>query len=119
MQRSPRHRVLRAGAIVFALAPFAFGLIRYFSARHDPRMLWMVAASLVVAVAMRAVAQRRGASSVPAVALATFVVTTLVAGAVAQLLGARALFGSFAVAAVFGICWAASYALDATSRRDE
>ena len=95
----------RVVAIAFAVLPIAFGIFRAAETRnHDLRMLWMAVAATAGAMIARALAKRHAP-------LITFIVATLLAGATAYALGARAWFGIWAVAAVFGICCAVSAAL--------
>jgi hypothetical protein len=103
--------------LVFAIAPFAFGAFRAISARYDLRMLWMALASCVGALAIRGIA-RRQPSQAPSttIAILTLVVTTLLAGITAMLLGATAPAGVWLVALVVAICWTVSYYFDARSR---
>jgi hypothetical protein len=46
------------------------------------------------------------------------IIATLLAGLVAFLLGAKSFAGAGIVALAFGLCWAASYALNALSRTE-
>jgi hypothetical protein len=105
-------------SILFAVAPFAFGLFRFLETRSDVRMLWMAFASFLGALLVRAIAKRRGRK--PNVVLTfsavTLVVATLLAAATAYLLGATAPAGVWLVAFVLAFCWVASYAFDALSR---
>ena len=113
MRRSPREQRMYVLSIAFAAAPFAFGLIRLVNTGSDLRMLWMALASCLGAFAVRSIgkARSRKPSAVLAWAAVTFVIATLFAGVTAFLLGATAGPGASAVACVFGLCWAASYAL--------
>jgi len=105
-------------SLLFAAAPFAFGLVRYFSTGSDLRMLWMALAAFLGLVLVRVFARRRSQtrSEMPAFSGLTFIVATLLAAATARLLGATAAAGIWGVAIVFGILCATSYALDAVSR---
>lgn len=112
-----RHRSLYFLAILFRVAPFAFGLIRATQA-SDYRMLWMALASLAGATLVALIARRRTRESREVLALAVVVlgVSTLLAGLTARMLGATAAAGIWAVAIVFGLCWAISYWLAGISR---
>jgi hypothetical protein len=110
-------------SLLFAAVPFVFALMRALSSGSDLRLLWMALASCIGAAAMWVVT--RGRSRTPGVRLGlscvVLVVATLLAGSAAMLLGAKAAPGIWAVAFVFGVCWAASYAFGAgraTERRE-
>jgi O-antigen/teichoic acid export membrane protein len=119
MTRSRREQLMFLFAILFAAAPFVAGSLRAFSTRSDFRMLWMALASLLGAIAVMAIGNARGRmrNSLPSLAVATFIVATLVAGSVAYLLGAKAAFGVWAVAVVLSFCCAASCVFYALSRQ--
>ena len=112
MRRSPRETAIFALSLLFAAAPFGFGLIRAVSAR-DLRMLWMACAAFVGAALLRMVGKDRGRKSDDVVrpAAVTLVVTTALAGLTAYLLGATAAAGIWPVALVLGLCLATSHAL--------
>lgn len=112
-----RHRSFYFLAILFRVAPFAFGLIRATQA-NDYRMLWMAIASLAGAALVTVFAQRQGRDSkeILAISVVILAVATLLAGLTARLLGATAAAGIWAVALVFGFCWAISYWLAGISR---
>jgi hypothetical protein len=111
-----RHRSFYFLAILFRVAPFAFGLLRATQA-SDYRMLWMALASLLGAALVGLMARRHGRDSKEILAIAAVVlaVSTLLAGLTARLLGATAAAGIWAVAIVFGLCWAISYWLSEIS----
>jgi hypothetical protein len=113
MSRSPRELSTYVLSILFAIAPFAAGIIRYVQAGHDFRLLWMAVASCIGAFVVMAIVKRR--SVLPASA-AVFVISTLLATLTGFLLGARAGPGTWMVAVVLGLCWAASCALYTLSR---
>jgi hypothetical protein len=118
MKRSRREQAMHALSILFAVAPFAFGLFRFFATRSDLRLMWMAFASFLGAVLVRAIARRRGRQRNVLLRLsaATLVVATLLAAATAYLLGATAAAGVWLVAFVLALCWAASSAFDTLSR---
>jgi hypothetical protein len=105
-----RHRSFYFLAILFRVAPFAFGLLRATQA-SDYRMLWMAIASFAGAALVAVVARRHGRDSkeILAISVVVLAVATLLAGLTARLLGATAAAGIWAVAIVFGLCWAISY----------
>ena len=118
MRRSPRERLIYLLSIPFAAAPIAFALIRVFQTGYDFRFLWMALASgfgagVVMVVGKARSRKPKGILALSAVAL---VVATLIAGLAAFLLGAKSVAGAGTVAFAFGLCWAASFALDALSR---
>jgi hypothetical protein len=112
-----RHRSFYFLAILFRVAPFAFGLLRA-SRAGDYRMLWMAIASFVGAALVALLARRHGRDSkeILAISVVVLAVATLLAGLTARLLGATAAAGVWAVAIVFGLCWAISYWLAGISR---
>jgi len=118
MRRSPRERLIYFLAILFAVVPFAFALLRALRTGYDLRFLWMVLASFLGAAAVVAVGRTRSrrAGSVLALSGLVLVIGTLLAGFVAFLLGAKSVAGAGIVAFAFALCWAASYALNALSR---
>jgi hypothetical protein len=101
--------VRRTLSIVFAVAPFAAALLRAVQTGRDLRLLWMALAAFVAAAAVTAVAKSRGVTPAVAASVGAFVVATLAAGAAAMLLGATAAPGIWAVAGVFGFCFAVSH----------
>jgi hypothetical protein len=105
-------------SILFAAAPFCFGLLRYVGTRHDPRGLWMALASFVGAAAVVAIgrARTRVPSGVGAFSAVILVVATLFAAATGYLTGAGRGAGLWMVAFVIGICWAASFVFYTLSR---
>jgi hypothetical protein len=99
-------------SILFAAAPFGFGLIRAVSA-HDRRMLWMAFAAFIGAAFVRMVVKDRDPRSKGVVtpSALTLVVATALAGSTAYLLGATAAAGIWPVAFVLALWLAASHAL--------
>lgn len=118
MKRSPRERLIYFLSILFAATPFAFALLRAFRTGNDFRFLWMAFASFLGAAAVVAAGKSRSRKPKGVLALSTLtlIIATLVAGLAAFLLGARSFAGAGIVAFAFGLCWAASYALNALSR---
>jgi peptidoglycan/LPS O-acetylase OafA/YrhL len=112
MRRSPRERLIFLIAILFAVVPFAFGLIRAHTTGSDFRYLWVAIASFTGATVVMAAGKPRNRAA-PSVTLPTIVlvVATLVAAATAFLLGASSRPAVLVVALAFGLCWAASSAL--------
>jgi uncharacterized membrane protein len=111
-----RHRSFYFLAILFRVAPFAFGLLRA-SRADDYGKLWMAIASFAGAALVALVARRHGRDSkeILAISVVVLAVSTLLAGLTARLRGATAAPGIWAVALVFGLCWAISYWLAAIS----
>ena len=109
---------MHALSIVFAVAPFAFGLFRFLATRSDLRMMWMAFASFLGALLVRAIAKRRGRepNTVWTFSAITLLIATLLAAATAYSLGATAAAGVWPVAFVLALCWAASNAFDTLSR---
>ena len=118
MRRSPRERLIYFLSILFAAVPFAFALLRAFRTGYDLRFLWMAFASFLGTAVVMAIAKiwSRRPSGVLALSALVLVIATLLAGFVAFLLGAKSVAGAGTVALAFGLCWAASYALNALSR---
>jgi hypothetical protein len=92
-------------AILFAAAPFMFGLIRLIAA-SDYRMLAMAVVAFIGVMVVRMMKR-----DVPPSTAAIFFVGTVLAAIVAYIMGARAAFGIWPVAIVFGFCYAASNVL--------
>jgi heme A synthase len=115
MRRSPRERLLYFLSILFAVIPFAFGLIRAASTGYDVRYLWMALASLLGAVIAVRAARNPKPTGVLAPSALVLVIATLLAGIAAFLLGAKSVAAAGIVAFAFGFCWAASSALHALS----
>ena len=116
MRRSPREWLLYFLSILFAVIPFAFGLIRAVSTGYDVRYLWMALASLLGAVIAVRTARSRKPTGVLALSAPVLIIATVLAGLAAFLLGARSVAAAGIVAFAFGFCWAASHALYALSR---
>ncbi|HEX5830898.1 MAG TPA: hypothetical protein VFY16_07965 [Gemmatimonadaceae bacterium] len=118
MRESSRRRTLTILSVVFAAAPFTFALIRAFSGRYDLRMLWMAMAALVGAFTVMTLdrARRRGSRGIVALSTLALLAATLLAGVTAYQLGATAAAGIGLVALVLGLCWGASFALNALAR---
>jgi predicted neutral ceramidase superfamily lipid hydrolase len=115
MRRSPRERLIYLIAILVAAVPFAFGLIRALQTGTDFRYLWVAIASFIAATGVIAAwnARIRTPLSLASVVL---IIATLVAAAMAFLLGARSAPAVLVVALAFGLCSAASSALYTLSR---
>jgi predicted neutral ceramidase superfamily lipid hydrolase len=118
MKRSPRELLIYFLSMLFAATPFAFALVRAFRTGNDFRFLWMAFASFLGAAVIIAVGRSRNRKpkGVLAPSALVLIVATLLAGVVAFLLGAKSVAGAGIVALAFGLCWAASYALNALSR---
>ena len=96
---------MRVLAVLFAMAPLAFGSKRLMDA-HDYRMLAMAVAAFAGTMIVTAIGRSRGGSGVSAGVV--FFVATVIAACVAYLLGARAAAGVWPVAIVFGLCYTIS-----------
>jgi len=100
-------------ALLAALVPFAFGVVRAITTGNDYRYLWMAVVALLGALGALALAGRRPArpaSWVAASALA-FIIAALGAGVVGYIVGARNAVSMFIVAVAFGACEGAAVAL--------
>jgi len=105
-------------AILFAVTPLAFGMIRALRTGDDFRYLWVALASLLSAVIVLIVGNANPRSNRAAVRSATvFIIATVIAVLAASLVGARVGPGSVVVGAAFGFCYAAACALYLVSRR--
>jgi hypothetical protein len=117
MRRSARQRLIYLIAILFAAIPFAFGLIRALQTGTDFRYLWVAIVSFVSAAAVMAIGNVRNREPTVTLPAAVLVIATLDAAATAYLLGARSAPAVLVVALAFALCWSASCALYAISRR--
>ena len=115
MRRSLREPLIYFLSILFGAAPVVFALLRAIHTGHDFRFLWMAFASFLGAAVVMAIAEARSPKPKGVLALSALilVVATLLAGLAAFLVGARSVAGAGAVAFAFGLCVAASYALNA------
>jgi hypothetical protein len=118
MRRTPRELMIYLFSIPFAAAPFGFALIRAFQTGSDFRPLMMAFASFLGAFGVWVIGRDLGRAPHAVFGLSSlaFVNATLLAGATAYMLGATAAPGLWAVAIVFGACWAAHYAIHSLSR---
>jgi hypothetical protein len=116
MTRSPRHQATYVLSILFAAAPFGFGLLRAVT-RHDFGGLGMAVASFLGATAIAAVGKGRTPKpSVSATSMLILIVATGLAALAAYAFGSRASPGIWMVAFVVGLCWATSYAVRNSAR---
>ena len=102
-------------SMLFGLAPIVFGANRCVTTGSDYRMFAMAVASFVGAMIM--VQTGKGRAGVAASSGAVFFVATVIAACVAYLMGATAAAGIWAVAIVFGLCYAISDILRKRSHR--
>lgn len=118
MTQSSRKQMSVVAAVLLGAAPIGFGLFRRLETGSDLRMFWMaLAATIFTAGVMAAsIGRRRTMHSAYTQAVIILIVSTLTAGAVGFFLGARAVFGLWAVSFVLGGCLAASSLLVALSR---
>ena len=105
-------------AILFALAPLGFGVIRAVRTGDDVRYLWVALAALLGAaiVFVGGKAGRRGGTAIVVPAVSVFIIATLFAVIATSLLGVSVNPGSLVVTSAFGFCYAASCGLYALSR---
>jgi hypothetical protein len=105
-------------SILLAAVPFAFAVVRAIRTGDDFRYLWMALASLLSALVVMVVAKadRRGPTVAAARSAWVFIIVTFVAVLAAWLLGARVGPGSLLVGSAFGLCYAASCALNVLAR---
>lgn len=99
-------------AILFAAAPFIFGLIRLVTTGSDYRMITMAVVSFIGVMIVRTMKR-----DTPPSTAAIFFVATVLAAIVAYLMGATAALGVWPVAIVFGFCYAASNVLKSRARK--
>jgi hypothetical protein len=118
MTRSNRNWRIYGLSILFAAVPFAFAVVRAIRTGDDFRYLWVALASLLSALVVVVVAKadRRGPIVAAARSTWVFVVATFVAVFAAWLLGARVGPGSLLIGSAFGLCYAASCALNVLAR---
>ena len=103
-------------SILFAIAPFMFGVVRRLGSHHDLIVLWMALTSAVVAALVYAASRTRPGSNRNGVAFLTLVLCTVAGALAAFRAGATGAPGVWAVASVIGICWALSFWLRSFAR---
>lgn len=110
--------MLLTAAILLAAAPFGVAVIRVLRTGNDLRYFWVALAAFVGAGLAMSIGRARGDAGVTLFRLCvlTLAVSTIAAVSVARLLGARAVFGIWAVAIVFALFFTASQALYTVSR---
>jgi predicted neutral ceramidase superfamily lipid hydrolase len=116
MQRSSRERLIFLVAILFAVVPFAFGLIRAYTTGSDFRYLWVAVASFIGASVVMTLGKARSRAPTFMLPALVLVFSTLVGAATAFLLGAKSAPAVLVVALAFGLCWTASCTLYVLSR---
>ena len=104
-------------SVISGAIPVSFAFIRAYTTGSDFRAAWMLLAAIAAAALISSVGRNADGVRAQRSAVTLFAVCTLVAGLVAILLGARGMFGVWAVAGAFGFCIAACVALFALSRR--
>jgi hypothetical protein len=114
MTHSNRNWRIYGISILFAAVPFAFAVVRAIRTGDDFRYLWVALASLLSALVVMVVtkADRHGPIVAATRSTWVFVIATFVAVFAAWLLGARVGPGSLLVGSAFGLCYAASCALN-------
>ena len=117
--RSRRIRLVLA--VAFAAAPFGAGLIRFIQTGSDVRYFWVALAAFLGALVVMLIGGdgTQPRNVVRRLSIVAFFVSTLLAVLAARLLGARAMFGIWAVAIVFALFFTASQVLYALSRPRE
>ena len=110
--------MLLTAAILLAAAPFGVAVIRVLRTGNDVRYFWVALAAFVGAGLAMSIGRARADAGVTLfrLSLLTFAVSTIAAVSAARLLGARAVFGIWAVAIVFALFFTASQALYTISR---
>lgn len=105
-------------AVALAIAPFVAALIRFTQTGTDTRYFWVALAAFFGALAVmligRARTQRKNV--VLRLSLVAFAVSTLLAVLASRLVGAKAVFGIWAIAIVYALFTTAGQALYALSR---
>lgn len=106
-------RILLVLSILLGAVPFAFAAMRFAETGTDLRAMWMALAALAGAFAVFQIGKvdERHTNVVLGLCAAAVVVGACLAALVALLLGAHAVFGIWAVATAFALCFAASRAL--------
>jgi hypothetical protein len=109
MKRSPRQKTYLTAALLFGVAPLAYGFLRVAS-RGVNDGLWMALAASVFAAGVLAssIGRRRSRRAVFIQSFVILVISTIVAVPAAYVAGATAAFGIWAVAFVMALCLAAS-----------
>jgi len=109
---------LRATAILIALAPFTFGVVRALRTGQDLRYLWVALAALIGAAIPVGLGRNRGRgpAAAAALAVAALFLSILFAMLAARLLGTVMGLGILVVAAAFGLCFAVAAALHVLAR---
>lgn len=117
----PSRTALIASAVVLALAPFGVAILRVVRTGNDVRYFWVAFAAFTGAIAVTLIAggRARARDIVFKQSIFGFLAGTFLAVRVARLLGARAVFGIWAVAIVFALFFTASTTLYDLSRRSK
>lgn len=113
--------MLLGAAILLAAAPFGVAVIRVLRTGSDVRYFWVALAAFVGSGLAMSIGRARSDAGETLLRLSVLavVLSTIAAVSVARMLGARALFGIWAVAIVFAIFFTASQALYTMSRAPE
>jgi hypothetical protein len=100
---------MKALAVVFAAIPFAFGLIRAFNTGTDVRYIWVALGAMIGGMIATTVARRfPKPPATPALVVAVFVTSAVLAVFTARLLGTTMGPGLLVVATAFAACFAAA-----------
>lgn len=105
-------------SILLAAVPFVFALIRAIQTGTDFRYLWMAIAAFIGAALVMVIGKARDQTRNVVLQLSAiaFLTSTLVAGLMGRLLGARSITGILLVCVGFGLFSAAGQSLYALSR---
>ncbi|HZK79118.1 MAG TPA: hypothetical protein VFC35_09425 [Gemmatimonadaceae bacterium] len=118
MTPPPRQRALLLVAVLLGAAPLGFALFQRAQTESDVRMLWMAAVTTIFTAGVLAasIGRRRTRKAAYSQAMVILVVSTLVAGGTAFMLGATSGPGVWPVAFVFSALLSASSFLGWFSR---
>ena len=117
MSRTFRQQTVLVIAILFAILPFGFGLLRAVTTGTDFRYLWVATASFIGAALVMARGKGRGRGGVLfALSAAALIVSTLCGAFAARLLGTKIGLGMLIVTLSFAVCWLPMTALAIGSR---
>jgi len=111
MKRSYQYSVSQSLSILFGAVPFAFALVRAIRTGDDLRYLWVAFAALLGAAIAEAMRRAQRVRTLLRLGLTAFVLATLLATAMALLLGTQFGPGVLLVGSGYGACLAASCVL--------
>lgn len=110
MSDSGKQRTLLLVAIILGAAPLAFGLLRWRQTGDDLRIVWMasIATIFTAGVLAASIGRRRTRKAAYTQAMVILLISTLITGGTAFMLGATSSPGIWAVAFVLSALLAAS-----------